>query len=350
MQDDKPLRGALIGCGFFALNQLRAWQDLNGVEIVALCDSNPERLAAFAEHQPDAAKFTDAQAMLDELQLDFVDIATPTFAHKPLVLMAAKAGVQVICQKPFAETLDDARLMIQACADRGVSLTVHENFRWQAAVRAAVEQLRLGVIGQPFFGRISFRSGFDVYRLQPYLAKTPRFIIEDLGVHVLDIARALFGDVSRLTCETRRVNPAIKGEDVATVLLAHDSGVTSVVDFSYATRLQKDPFPQTLLEIDGASGSLRLLADFRLELHDADGQMKIIDAAPTSPSWGEAPWYPIQQSVFRLQREWLDNRRAGRASETSGADNFNTQALVEAAYESASLGMTVQPKRWGSEG
>ncbi|MFJ3485368.1 Gfo/Idh/MocA family protein [Pseudomonas sp. NPDC090202] len=344
--DSPPLRGALIGCGFFALNQLRAWQDLHGVEIVALCDSDPQRLAVFAEYAPDAASFTDAQVMLRELDLDFIDIATPTSAHKPLVLMGAEAGVDIICQKPFAATLEDARLMIDTCAARGVSLTVHENFRWQAPVRATIEKLREGLIGTPFFGRVSFRSGFDVYRLQPYLAKTPRFIIEDLGVHVLDIARALFGDVARLTCETRRVNPTIAGEDVATVLLAHEQGATSVVDFSYATRLARDPFPQSLIEVDGDKGSLRLLADFRLEIHDAQGHVETVNVAPEAPAWSDAPWYPIQESVLRLQREWLAKRRGGRDSETSGADNFNTQALVEAAYESAAKGTTIVPARF----
>ncbi len=346
MPNAKPLRGALIGCGFFALNQLRAWQELEGVEIVALCDNDAERLAAFASHHPGAAQFTDAQVMLNELQLDFVDIVTPPVAHKPLVLMAALAGVQVICQKPFALTLDDARVMINTCAEHGVSLTVHENFRWQAAIRATIEQLRSGVIGTPFFGRISFRSGFDVYRLQPYLAQTPRFIIEDLGVHVLDISRALFGDVSRLTCETRRVNPVINGEDVATLLLAHDSGVTSVVDFSYATRVEKDPFPQSLLEIDGEKGSLRLLADFSLQIH-AEGVTRLLDVTPGIPGWAEAPWFAIQESVLRLQREWLVTQRSGTLAETCGSDNFNTQALVEAAYESAEKGTTVRPQRWG---
>ncbi|WP_122666217.1 Gfo/Idh/MocA family protein [Pseudomonas viridiflava] len=346
MPNAKPLRGALIGCGFFALNQLRAWQELEGVEIVALCDNDAERLAAFASHHPGAAQFTDAQVMLNELQLDFVDIVTPPVAHKPLVLMAALAGVQVICQKPFALTLDDARVMINTCAEHGVSLTVHENFRWQAAIRATIEQLRSGVIGTPFFGRISFRSGFDVYRLQPYLAQTPRFIIEDLGVHVLDISRALFGDVSRLTCETRRVNPVINGEDVATLLLAHDSGVTSVVDLSYATRVEKDPFPQSLLEIDGEKGSLRLLADFSLQIH-AEGVTRLLDVTPSIPGWAEAPWFAIQESVLRLQREWLVNQRSGTPAETCGSDNFNTQALVEAAYESAAKGTTVRPQRWG---
>ena len=76
---------------------------------------------------------------------------------------------------------------------------VHENFRWQSAIRAVIEELRKGTIGEPFFGRVSFRSGFDVFSGQPYLAEGERFIIEDLGIHILDIARALFGDVVRIS-------------------------------------------------------------------------------------------------------------------------------------------------------
>jgi predicted dehydrogenase len=333
------MRGALIGCGFFALNQLRAWLDLPGVDIVALCDTSRERLALFAAQCPRAALFTDAPSMLAQVPLDFVDIATPTAAHKPLVLLAAAAGVQVICQKPFAATLDDARTMIEACRAAGVSLTVHENWRWQAPLRAAIEQLRAGAIGTPFFGRVSFRSGFDVYRLQPYLAQTPRFIIEDLGVHLLDVARALFGDVARLSCHTRRVNPAIQGEDTATVLLQHDAGVSCVVDMSYATRLAVDPFPQTLLEVDGREGALRLLADGRLQLHRR-GTLEAVAIDALAPLWSEAPWTPIQTSVAALQGAWLQGRR-----ETHGEDNYKTQALVEAAYESAASATQVTPKR-----
>ena len=51
---------------------------------------------------------------------------------------------------------------------------------------------------------------------QPYLAEGARFIIEDLGIHILDISRALFGDVARISATTTRINPEIRGEDVAT--------------------------------------------------------------------------------------------------------------------------------------
>ncbi|MGS0740893.1 Gfo/Idh/MocA family protein [Glaciimonas sp. GG7] len=327
-------KGALIGCGFFAQNHLHAWRDLDGVEIVALCDADTERLHSSGKLFGITRLYTDAATMLAQEQLDFVDIATTVGSHRILVEMAAKAGVNVICQKPFAENLADARAMTEYCAAAGVALMVHENFRWQTpilALRAALEQ---GAIGQPFWGRISFRSAYDVYRGQPYLATDARFIIQDLGIHLLDIARCLFGDVAQLSATTRRVNPNIVGEDVATMLSTHRNGVTSIVDCSYATLLAEDPFPQVLVEIDGSEGSLRLLSGYRLQIHNALGT-QTIDCQPPLLPWAERPWHNIQGSVSNIQQHWLDCLRNNQAPATSGRDNLQTLAMVEAAYHSA---------------
>lgn len=328
------LRGALIGCGFFAQNHLHAWRDIAGAEIVALCDANPERLRETGAAFGITRLYSDAAALLAAEHLDFVDIATTVGSHRTLVEMAARAGVHVICQKPFAPNMDDAHAMTNACIDAGVTLMVHENFRWQTPILALRAELERGAIGQPFWGRVSFRSGYDVYAAQPYLAEDDRFIIQDLGIHILDIARFLFGDVDRLSATTRRVNPAIKGEDVATMLLAHRGGVTSVVDCSYATRLADDPFPQTLVEIDGTEGSLRLLPGYRLEVHRR-GEVRTIACEPPLHAWASRPWHNIQDSVLNIQQHFVECLRERREPATSGRDNLQTLALVEAAYASA---------------
>ncbi|TDH34883.1 Gfo/Idh/MocA family oxidoreductase [Pseudohoeflea suaedae] len=335
------MKGALIGCGFFARNQLHAWRDIDGVEIVAICDRDEGRLGEAGDQFGIARRYTDANEMFADGGFDFVDIATTAPSHRPLVEAAARAGVHIICQKPFAENMADARAMVEAADAAGKVLMVHENFRWQSAVRAAIDALRQGVIGMPFFGRVSFRSGYDVYAGQPYLAEGKRFIIEDLGIHILDIARALFGEVSTITASTKRVNPKIKGEDVATMLLVHRGGATSVVDCSYATRREPETFPQTLLEIDGTGGTLRLDADYRLTIQAA-GENETRDVAPPVLSWAERPWHNIQESVAIIEQHFIDCLREGRVPETSGADNLNTLALVEAAYLSAADGRTVR--------
>ncbi|WP_062228032.1 Gfo/Idh/MocA family protein [Aureimonas frigidaquae] len=336
------LRGTLVGCGFFAANQMHAWTGIDGVEMVALCDRDEARARDMAARFGVTQVFTDAARMLAEVQPDFVDIATTAPSHRALVELAAEAGTPVICQKPFAPTLADARAMVQACERAGVPLMVHENFRWQSAIRAAASELHSGAIGKPFFGRVTFRSGFDVYAAQPYLAEGARFIIEDLGIHALDVARFLFGDVAMVTARTARINPRIAGEDVATMLLDHDSGVTSIVDCSYATRAAEELFPQALLEIDGADGTIRLDRNYQLTVTNAAGT-RSSDVSPQLLPWAERPWHNIQESVARIQEHWVDCLRTGREPETCGRDNVKTLALVEAAYLSAERQTSVIP-------
>jgi len=193
------LKVALIGCGFFAQNQLHAWRDIAGVEVIAICDTDPEKLSATGNEFDIKRQFKDAAELFNEGGFNIVDIATTVQSHRSLVEMAAQNSVHVICQKPFAENMTDARAMISAVEATGKTLMVHENFRWQSAVRAVIDEVRNGTIGTVFFGRVSFRSGYDVFSGQPYLAEGERFIIEDLGIHILDIARALFGDVARIS-------------------------------------------------------------------------------------------------------------------------------------------------------
>ena len=335
------LKGALIGCGFFAVNHMHGWRDAQGAEITAICDRDAERLKIIGDQFGIGRRYAGADALFAEGGFDFVDIATTVQSHLPLVAMAAAHGVPVICQKPFALTIADAKLMVDACRKAGVPLMVHENFRWQSAIQTVRKVIDSGEIGQPFWGRFSFRSAYDVFSGQPYLAKGKRFIIEDLGIHILDIARFLMGDVETLAAQTQRVNPAIAGEDVATMLLGHEGGASSVVDCSYATKLSAEAFPETMIELDGTQGTIRLSQGYRLEVNGARGH-RIEDVSPPLLPWASRPWHNIQESVAAIQQHWADCLRDGKEPATSGADNLKTSALVEAAYQSAARGVTVR--------
>lgn len=333
-------KGALIGCGFFAVNQMHGWRDLADVEIVAICDRDPERLRIVGDDFGVERRYQSAGAMFADGGFDFVDIATTVGSHRALVELAASHSIPAICQKPFAPTLEDAKAMVAAAQTAGIPLMIHENFRWQTPILAVKAVLDSGAIGDPFWGRVSFRSGFDVFSGQPYLAKGNRFIIEDLGIHSLDIARFLFGDASRMTARTRRINPDIAGEDVATMLLDHDNGITSIVDVSYATKLPQEPFPETFVEIDGSKGTLRLGKDYKLIVHGPDGTTDTV-VAPNLLPWASRPWHNIQESVALIQKHWIERLATGHEPDTSGHDNLKTFALVEAAYLSAKRGETI---------
>jgi D-apiose dehydrogenase len=335
------LKGALIGCGFFAINHLHAWRDCLGVEIVAICDSNPERFKLVGEQFDISKRYSDAEIMFASEKLDFVDIATTAPSHRTLVELAASKGVGVICQKPVAPTLSDAKAMVAACAKTKVPFMVHENFRWQSAIQKAKSIISQGDIGEIFWGRVSFRSAYDVFSGQPYLAEGQRFIVEDLGIHALDIARFLFGDVDNMNARMKRVNPNIKGEDVATIMLDHGSGVTSIVDCSYASIREVEAFPETLLEIDGTQGSLKLNQGYQLTVTNKNGT-RHIDVSPPLLSWASKPWHNIQESVLNIQQHWVNCLKIKTEPQTSGRDNLKTFALVEAAYQSAATLQTIK--------
>ncbi|APO72439.1 oxidoreductase protein (plasmid) [Rhizobium gallicum] len=334
------LKGALIGCGFFAINQMHAWNDVEGARIVAICDRDPARLRVVGDQFGIDRRYSDAEALFADGGFDFVDIATTVESHRALVEMAARHKVPAICQKPFAKTLSDAKTMVETCRNAGVALMVHENFRWQTPIQAVRKALEAGAIGTPFWGRFSFRSGYDVFSGQPYLAEGERFIIEDLGIHALDIARYILGDVSAVTARTTRINPKIKGEDVATILLDHKNGATSVVDVSYATKLSTEPFPETLVELDGSEGTIRLTQGYGLKVTNAQGTTTT-NVSPKLLPWASRPWHNIQESVYAIQQHWVDQLKRGMEHSTSGADNLRTFALVEGAYESAAKGQTI---------
>lgn len=334
------LRGAVIGCGFFAEFHVSAWDEIEGVELVAACDLDLSRARTMASRHDIAGAYADAAEMLASEEVDFVDVVTRPDSHRPLVELAAEHGLHVICQKPLAPSLDDARAAVEACAN--VTFMVHENFRWQHPMRALKQAA--AEIGEMFFGRIHFRSAFDVYANQPYLARDERFIVYDLGVHLLDLARFFFGEIETLYCVTQRVNPAIRAEDVATMLLRARSGATVVVDLSYASKLDEETFPQTLVHLEGTEGTAVLSAGYDLAVTTPEGTTHRA-VPPPAHAWSLPPSEAVHDSILNIQRHWVNCLREGRQPETSGRDNLRTLALVFGAYASASTRKPVQIDR-----
>ena len=340
------LRGALIGCGFFAQNHLNAWRDLaQDVDLVAVCDMDRAKAEAAAAKFGVPKVYTDAATMFAAEKPDFVDIVTTMPSHKALVLLAAAHRVPTIVQKPFAPTWQECVDMVEACRDAGVPLMVHENFRFQAPMLAIADLLQQGVLGDLTWARLTWRTNYDVYAGQPYLAKEKLFILLDLGIHVLDLARVFMGEVSRVSCETQSLKPGIAGEDMATVMLRHTNGTVSLVDCTYEAKRDPDPFPETLLEIEGRRGSLILGTNLQLKV-TSDRVTTTRDLSTPLLSWTSHPWHVAQESVLNTQRHWVESLRAGREPATSGADNLKTYALVMAAYAAAKEHRAVTPMAW----
>jgi predicted dehydrogenase len=335
----------LVGCGFFAQNHLHSWNDLRswGVDIVAVCDVDPARAKAAAEQFGVRHWYVDPETMFQEEKLGLVDIVTRTDTHREVVELAIRHRLPTIVQKPFGPDLAACTAMAKAAEAAGVFLAVHENFRFQTPMRKATEALRSGVIGEPSWARISFRTGYDIYKGQPYLLEEERFVIIDLGVHVLDLARLFLGEAEHVSAETQKRNPRVRGEDTATMLIKHRAGGVSVVECTYEAHRLPDSFPETLIEIEGRLGALILKVGRVMEL-TVNGSMIATEVDAPLLDWAERPWHIVQESVFATCSHMLAAIRAGREADTSANDNLKTFALAEAAYEAAATGKAVRPK------
>lgn len=331
-----PLKGLLIGCGFFSKNQLHAWADVEGAEIVAVCDLDEARARDAAQTFAIADWHTDS-AVMQAGGFDFVDLCTTMETHETLVAQAMAAGLPVIVQKPLAPDYETCLRIVDNVTAHGGRMMVHENFRFQKLFRRLRAILDSGEIGETTFARLSWRNDIDVYSNQPYLLKTERFMIMDVGIHMIDLARFLMGEARAVSCLTQSVKPGLAGEDAATMMLHHDNSAVTVIDISYATHREPNPFPQTLGEIEGRKGTVQILEGEVLRVH-SNGSVRDETIAPDGRGWTSAPWTQIQDSVPRTQQHFADALRDGQPFETDAADSLATYLIAEAAYRSASNG------------
>jgi predicted dehydrogenase len=329
-------RIAVFGCGFWARYQIAGWRELPGVRVVALYNRTRSKAEALAAQFDVPAVYDDPEVLLASEHIDAIDIITDVDTHQRFVELAARHHIPAICQKPMAPTLAAAEQMVATCRAAGVPLLIHENWRWQTPIRALKQALESGIVGRPFRARISFCSSFPVFDNQPFLAELEQFIITDIGSHILDTARFLFGDAQRLYATTTRVNPTIKGEDVATVVLTQGD-VTCTCEMSYASRLEHERFPETYALVECERGSVELGPDFWLRVTTAESTHARRVPPPRFP-WADPAYDLVHASIVPCNQNILRDLQGGPPAETRGEDNLKTVQLVFGAYESAATG------------
>ncbi|MBL9140210.1 MAG: Gfo/Idh/MocA family oxidoreductase [Verrucomicrobiales bacterium] len=330
----KPLRFAIAGAGFWSRFQLAGWREIEGVQCVAVFNRTRSKAEALAREFGVPAVHDSLEAMLDQESLDFLDIVTSVETHAPMVREAARRRLPVICQKPLAPDLGTARAMVDACRLSGSPLLVHENWRWQAPIRAMKRVLNSGRLGQVVRARIDYAHSFPVFDNQPFLKEVEQFILADMGTHLLDVARFLWGEASELYCQTRRMHPDIRGEDVATVVMRMAEDVTVTVNMSYASRWEFDRFPETFIAVEGRDAGVGLTADGRLRIFSPAG-IEEQQVHPNPYPWADPAYGLVHASIVDCHRNLFEALRGGAPAETTGADNLKTLELVFAAYDSA---------------
>jgi predicted dehydrogenase len=325
---------AIIGAGFWANYQVAAWMEQANCECIAIVDRDEARARRLADRFGIPKTYSDAETMFRESRPELVDIITTVESHEPLVKMAARYGCGAICQKPFADDLDTARGMLAVIDQAKLYFAIHENWRWQKPIREVKAALDSAAIGEVFRGRIDYCNSFPVFDNQPNLKQLSRFILADMGSHIFDVARFLFGEFDSLACMTYRTRPDIVGEDVASVFMSAHSGCSVQCNLSYASRVQHDRFPETFIFIEGTNGSIELDGDYWLSVTTEAGTVRR-RIVPDFYTWVDRRYEVVHSSMVACIDNLLTSFRDGRPAETSAADNLKTMEIIEAAYAAA---------------
>jgi predicted dehydrogenase len=338
---NKPLKGALIGAGFFAGFQAEGWQRIPAAEIVAVVDPLAERARAFAERWNIPRVYAAAETMLATEKPDFVDIVTRPDSHLPLVELAAAHHTQIICQKPMAPTWEECLRMVERCRTANVRLLIHENWRWQAWYREVKKLIAADVFGRIFHLGFCMRNGdgrgAEPYTVQPYFRAMPHLLIYETLVHFLDTFRFLAGEMATVFCRTRRVNPLIAGEDYAVIQLGFVNEAVGLID---ANRISGAVPPEVafgVFTLEGERAALRMTPQ---------GQLFITQYG--QPEYRHDYEIPSQgykgDSVFAAQQHYAACLCEGTPCETEGADYLKTVQAMFACYESAATGRLITLK------
>ncbi len=342
----KKLKFAVLGCGFWSKFQIGAWTEVKGADLVAVYNRTRSKAENIADYFRIPKVYDDAEKLLRNEKLDFVDIITDVDTHALFVEMAINYGLKkIICQKPMAPDFITAKRMVKLCSDAGAKLYIHENYRWQAPVRRFKQIITSGEIGVLFKARVSFLSGYPVFDNQPFLKKLDHFILTDMGSHIFDVIRYLFGECKELWCQTRTINKGIKGEDLAVVMMKMGNGMPVYSELSYASVVEHDSFSTVHILAEGENGSVFLGPGFEIRTTTKKGTKTEVVNFP-SFSWADPDYIVNHESGIHINRDILDDMLGKGEAENTGADNLETVRLIWACYNSALTGKKIKTEEF----
>ncbi|MCC2668533.1 MAG: oxidoreductase domain protein [Armatimonadetes bacterium] len=343
MMDRPILRAVLAGCGSMSTEWLRSANLVEGLQVAGLVDLNPEAARKRAdEFAPEAAVGSDLGAMLDELAPDVVFDCTIPEAHCGVTLEALRHGCHVLGEKPLADSLENARRMLDAAREAGRIYAVIQNRRYNLRVRQLQAFLRSGAIGplttinSDFFIGAHF-GGFRDRMEHPLLL--------DMAIHTFDLARFLTGaDPVSVYC--KEWNPAGSWYDhsaSAVAVFELTGGIVYTYRGSWCSEGLNTSWDAEW-QVIGAQGSAQWdgLESLRAESVAEPGgfryAMNEVEIPPVAPSDRDG-------GHIGLIRELMECVHTGATPQTICTDNIKSLAMVFAAIDSAREGREVAV-RW----
>lgn len=327
---------------------------IGNTEVVAICDVQKERVEQFAREQGIPNAYSSYEEMLATEELDITVVAVPNAFHKPMSIAALNAGSHVLCEKPVALSLADAREMFATAERNGCILTVGTHYRWSAAMQASRRAVDDGFFGDIYLMRSVYTRragipGFGSWFTRQQMAGGGCGL--DIGVHALDKALFLMdyprpATVTGVTYDrlgTQGVGLGGWGmdrqalaqggrfevEDLAYGLVRFANGASLMLQSSWAMHL-----PGTeLMEVYGSEGGALVYPDKLTLYADRHGAPVAIDVEVPSGRSNSA----LDQTRDLIR--YLDG--ADDADMVTGEQAMVGIAILEGLYKSAASGREV---------
>lgn len=220
-----------------ANSHAEAFRKIKGCQVVAACDVDRARVEAFGVKHGIKHTFSDVEELLATPGLTAVSNVTPDSFHAPITLQALRHGLHVLCEKPLATNYPDAKKMAQAARRAQVIHLVQFSYRASSALQAARKLVASGALGTVIHFEASYLQSWLSSKIWGDWRTTPAWlwrqssrhgskgVLGDVGVHVLDFATFVTGDIKKLNCQLKSFND-IKGlKKSGYTLDANDSAV-----------------------------------------------------------------------------------------------------------------------------
>ncbi len=377
----KTVNVAMIGAQFMGKAHSNAWRkvdmffDLPVKPVMkVMCGKFPEELAT-AERYGWEETSLDWKEVVNRPDIDIVDICTPNFLHPDIAIESAKAGKHIVCEKPLANTLQEAKYMLKAAENAKVKHMCGFSYRYAPAVQSMKKLIASGKLGEIYHFRAAYQQDWImspdfpmVWRLKK--KHTGSGALGDIGAHVTDLCHFLVGPVGEVTSamETfikRRVIAdsdvgawAAKGSkktkkydtvdvDDAAIFIGRIKGKNTLASFE-VTRFAGGRRNYNAIEIYGSKGSLLWNQEDMNEFHyyncaDPEGLQgfrKVLACDPGHPyvnSWWPPGHIIGYEHLFVHEiYEFLSCLKKKKPTYSTFEDAVNCQSVLEAVEKAAS--------------
>ena len=305
-------------------------KQIPGVTFAGVWDDNPERGRQFATTHG-TRFFENVSALMDE-ELDGVIICSENLLHRPLTELAVRHTRHILCEKPIATTIEDAREMIELCATSAVKLQIAFPMRFSPPVRSLKQLLAEEVVGRVWSLKTTNHGAMPSgWFTDPVLAGGGA--VMDHTVHIVDLLRWFWGaEVTEVYAEVGSglLHPGLGIDDAGILSFKLSTGAYGTLDTSWS-RLQSFPtWGDVTIEVVGEKGVARLDA-FKQ-------QLAVYSNQATRAQW--IHWGT--NSDLLMIRDFVEMIVENRAPSITGEDGLKALEVALAAYRSAETGRAVQ--------